>query len=439
MISLHTKLIKNALYSSIVAGILAWLMFLGISVYQAMNMHDAWMQDMAESLVGDVTQKNAAQVDVLSEQFQIEYQLYLGNELLTQSDHQNWILQLTNQVGSGFHLNLVHGQLIRRFDLSADGLHVVVVQNLTARIDEFWEVSFGFLAILMVLWLIQALMLHVVMKQQLKPLVKISEAIADKSAQDLTAIVPPSPEVKELKPIVQQLNAMLERVDAALLAEQRFTAHASHELRSPLSAIQMRLQVLNRKYQQQPHLSQDIQMIQKDIDRGVHVVENLLLLARLDPEQPSGLIQTDIDLNAMVADVMSALAPFSTEKAIIWQCEIEEASICVNPELFSICLRNLLDNAIRYSPQQGLIKIYTQCVDGKRSLMIENSSEHFHDDMLAHLGQRFYRVLGTQTQGTGLGLSIAKRILELHHAALYFERSELGGLKVKIVFPLQSG
>ncbi len=76
---------------------------------------------------------------------------------------------------------------------------------------------------------------------------------------------------------------LLGRVEQSLIAEQRFTADASHELRSPLSAIQLRLQVLKRKYQQQPELAQDLEQIQRDVSRGTQVLENLLLLARLDP------------------------------------------------------------------------------------------------------------------------------------------------------------
>lgn len=434
MISLHAKLIKNALYSSIVAGLLAWLMFLGVSIYQAMSMHDAWMKDVASLLVGDVTQKKAAQVDVLSDQFHIEYQLYLGQDLLTQSEYQHWIEKIPKTSTAGFELHWMDGQLIRQFDLNHEGLHAVVVQNLTARVDEFWEVSFAFLAILLGLWLIQAFMLHVVIKRQLKPLVNISKAIADKTAQDLTPIQSPSPEVKELKPIIEQLNAMLQRVDAALLAEQRFTADASHELRSPLSAINLRLQVLKRKYQDQAHLPQDLQMIQQDIDRGVHVVENLLLLARLDPEKPEHLSKSIVNVSQLINDVMNMLSPFSMQKAISFDCDVQHIDLYASAELLQICLRNILDNAIRYSPQHGQIKISSQQIQSKVLVVIENQSDHWDDEMLNHLGQRFYRVLGTKTQGTGLGLSICMKILQLHQAKLLFERSELGGLKVIIKF-----
>ena len=92
-----------------------------------------------------------------------------------------------------------------------------------------------------------------------------------------------------MQPIIRQLNAMLSRLEKSLAAEQRFTADASHELRSPLSAIQMRLQVLKRKYQEDAQLRQALQMIQNDVNRGTQILENLLLLARLDPEHAEQL------------------------------------------------------------------------------------------------------------------------------------------------------
>ncbi|MBD4967822.1 HAMP domain-containing protein, partial [Xanthomonas citri pv. citri] len=93
----------------------------------------------------------------------------------------------------------------------------------------------------LILWLVQWLILRVAIRRQLRPLNKISRAIGSKTAQDLSPLKTPDPEITELQPIIRQLNAMLGRLEKSLAAEQRFTADASHELRSPLSAIQMRL------------------------------------------------------------------------------------------------------------------------------------------------------------------------------------------------------
>ena len=174
--------------------------------------------------------------------------------------------------------------------------------------------NFRFRRILFILWILQWLILRFAIKRQLRPLNKISREIGSKSALDLSPVQSPDPEITELQPIVRQLNAMLSRLEKSLAAEQRFTADASHELRSPLSAIQMRLQVLKRKYQEDAQLRQALQMIQNDVNRGTQILENLLLLARLDPEHAEQLPKQQVNLKVLIQDVLQALQPFAQEK-----------------------------------------------------------------------------------------------------------------------------
>jgi two-component system sensor histidine kinase QseC len=227
---------------------------------------------------------------------------------------------------------------------------------------------------------------------------------------------------------------MLGRLEKSLAAEQRFTADASHELRSPLSAIQMRLQVLKRKYQDDAQLPQALQLIQNDVNRGTQVLENLLLLARLDPERTGQLATQTINLKNLVQEALQALQPFAEEKDIHWNLKLEDAVIEANPELIFSCIRNLVDNAIRYTPQQGQVEIRTVIEQHQIQLLIENSGEGIADEVLERLGERFYRALGTRTQGSGLGLSICQKIMALHAAKIDYAPSDLGGLKVSLSF-----
>ena len=289
----------------------------------------------------------------------------------------------------------------------------------------------------MILWLVQWLILRVAIRRQLRPLNKISRAIGSKTAQDLSPLKTPDPEITELQPIIRQLNAMLGRLEKSLAAEQRFTADASHELRSPLSAIQMRLQVLKRKYQGDAQLPQAVQLIQNDVNRGTQVLENLLLLARLDPERTEQLPTQTINLKNLVQEALQALQPFAEEKDIHWNLNLEDAVIEANPELIFSCIRNLVDNAIRYTPPQGQVEIRTVVEQHQIQLLIENSGEGITDDVLERLGERFYRALGTRTQGSGLGLSICQKIMALHAAKIDYAPSDLGGLKVLLSFKLE--
>lgn len=433
-ISLQSRLIQHAMFSSILAGFLAWLLLLGISSYQAIDLHDDLMEEISELLLGDVNQAKNTQVDEISEQFDIQYALLLNQQVLTTSIDDELINEIPVAQKNGFHFDYENGHFIRILIAEDQDLKVKVVQPLSVRFDELWQTTLGFAGILFILWILQWLILRFAIKRQLRPLNKISREIGSKSAQDLSPVQSPDPEITELQPIVRQLNAMLSRLEKSLAAEQRFTADASHELRSPLSAIQMRLQVLKRKYQEDAQLRQALQMIQNDVNRGTQILENLLLLARLDPEHAEHLPKQQVNLKVLVQEVLQALQPLAQEKEIHWNLKLEDAVIEANAELIFSCIRNLVDNAIRYTPVQGQVEIRTIVESQNVQLMIENSGEGIQADVLQRLGERFYRALGTRTQGSGLGLSICQKIMQLHTAKIDYAPSVLGGLKVSLIF-----
>lgn len=433
-ISLQSRLIQHAMFSSILAGFLAWLLLLGISSYQAIDLHDDLMEEISELLLGDVNQAKNTQVDEISEQFDIQYALLLNQQVLTTSIDDELINEIPVAQKNGFHFDYENGHFIRILIAEDQDLKVKVVQPLSVRFDELWQTTLGFAGILFILWILQWLILRFAIKRQLRPLNKISREIGSKSAQDLSPVQSPDPEITELQPIVRQLNAMLSRLEKSLAAEQRFTADASHELRSPLSAIQMRLQVLKRKYQEDAQLRQALQMIQNDVNRGTQILENLLLLARLDPEHAEHLPKQQVNLKVLVQEVLQTLQPFAQEKEIHWNLKLEDAVIEANAELIFSCIRNLVDNAIRYTPVQGQVEIRTIVESQNLQLMIENSGEGIQEEVVQRLGERFYRALGTRTQGSGLGLSICQKIMQLHTAKIDYAPSVLGGLKVSLIF-----
>lgn len=433
-ISLQSRLTQHAMFSSILAGFLAWLLLLGISSYQAIDLHDDLMEEISELLLGDVNQAKNTQVDEISEQFDIQYALLLNQQVLTTSIDDELINEIPVAQKNGFHFDYENGHFIRILIAEDQDLKVKVVQPLSVRFDELWQTTLGFAGILFILWILQWLILRFAIKRQLRPLNKISREIGSKSAQDLSPVQSPDPEITELQPIVRQLNAMLSRLEKSLAAEQRFTADASHELRSPLSAIQMRLQVLKRKYQEDVQLRQALQMIQNDVNRGTQILENLLLLARLDPEHAEQLPKQQVNLKVLVQEVLQALQPFAQEKEIHWNLKLEDAVIEANAELIFSCIRNLVDNAIRYTPVQGQVEIRTIVDSQNLQLVIENSGEGIQEEVIERLGERFYRALGTRTQGSGLGLSICQKIMQLHTAKIDYAPSGLGGLKISLIF-----
>ena len=440
-ISLQTRLIKTSLFSSMLAGVLALLLFVGVSLYQTMQVQDQIMDEIADMLlISDVSTSSGQQVDELSDEFDIQYQLKDQQQVLSESENfhlDHLSSTFKNNADEGYDL-IWHDQQLWRIYTSQNpelNTSVLLLQPMGERFKALAQNVMGYGLILIVLWFIQWLILHFAVKRQFKVIHQLSREISAKSADDLAPIQQQVPELKELQPMVWQLNQLLQRLEQSLVAEQRFTADASHELRSPLSAIQMRLQVLKRKY---PELDQDLASIQNDVSRGTQVLENLLLLARLDPAHTGQLPKSEMDMNRVINEVLQALQPFAAEKNIQIQTTqfAENLVITGNDKLIFSCLRNLLDNAIRYAGQNGHVFIKMQQKQQRLSISIEDNGQGVTEEVLQRLGERFYRALGTKTQGSGLGLSICKKIIELHAGEIQFSRSAHGGLKVELQFPL---
>lgn len=441
VVSLQTKLVKTSLVSSMIAGCVALLLFAVISVYQTMQVQDEIMDEISDMLlITDLTQTSGQQIDELSDEFDIQYQLSNSQQVLTQStdfqlDPQHHTLIAATHGDYGIIWQ--QGQLWRSYAGEDEHAHmqVLILQPLGERFKDLLNSFAGYALILMLVWLMQWIMLHFLIKRQFKVIHQLSSEISEKNADDLSPIQAGDVELKELQPMLGQLNRLLQRLEQSLLAEQRFTADASHELRSPLSAIQLRLQLLQRKY---PERAGDFVQIQQDVNRGIQTLENLLLLARLDPEHAENLLKTYFDLQEVVQEATQALALFAKEKRIQIHVDSTEQSnmLHANQQLIFTCIRNIIDNAIRYSLEQGQIYISLEQQQGAIALVIENEGQGVDSDILARLGERFYRALGTKTQGSGLGLSICKKIIELHQGKIRFSQSSYGGLKVSIQLPV---
>lgn len=438
-ISLQKRLVKTSVLSSVAAGVVAFALLVSISMYQSMSMQDEIIDEIADALfLVQPNQNEGPHIAQLSDEFDLQYQLIHQQKVVLQSDSFELasVVSFSDMQHEHFdYLWFQHAlwRSYQSFDQDTQ-MQVVIYQPMQVRFENVLSSFAVYAVLLMVLWLLQWLFAHFAIARQFKVMQMLSKKIADKSAQDLTPITQDAPIIDELQPIILQLNQLLQRLDQSLQAEQRFTADASHELRSPLSAIQLRLQVLKRKYQDQPQFTQELQQIQQDVSRGTQVLENLLLLARLDPTETADLPLSSLNLSQLVMDVWNSLEIFSQQKQIQLVSNLDPSWIEVNPELMTVCLRNLLDNAIRYSQPHKCVYIQVTVKQQQVCLCIENEGEGVDSDMISRLGERFYRALGSKTTGSGLGLSICKKIVQLHYASIDFSVSSYGGLKVELYF-----
>ncbi len=334
------------------------------------------------------------------------------------------------------YLNVwVDGDLWRVYVLRAKG------QNFQVQIGQEWDERTSVLGemaqnlawpALLLLALLGAFC-WLAIRKLLAPIDVTARRIAAKSAQDLSA-VSVAREPRELQPIVLAFNGVLERLDQALQGERRFTADAAHELRTPLAALRMRIQLLQRQQgETSTGASGGLGALRNEVDRCTALVESLLMLARLDPQQPELLVKETVDLPAEFA-ALAASTPNGQGGRLELDCQV--ASLQAQPVLLRSALRNLVDNALRYGAPGGHVKVEALPFAGGVRIAVRDDGPGVSPEERARLTERFFRVLGSGQTGSGLGLSIVEKIAVLHGATLQFGAGLDGaGLGVTLDFP----
>ena len=242
----------------------------------------------------------------------------------------------------------------------------------------------------------------------------------------------------EMTPMLDALNALFERIAELLETERRFTADAAHELRTPIAAIRAQAQVALGAAEDAERLHA-LQATLQGCDRATRLVEQLLTLSRLESDAGHALVA--VDLAALARQVIADVAPLALNK----QQTIELSAIGSHPvqgdaTLLAVMIRNLADNAIRYSPAGATVKLAVSTAHGVVRLTLDDSGPGMSPADMARVGERFFRVVGSGQDGSGLGWSITRRIAAVHRAVVRVARSaSLGGLSVDVEFPVHAG
>lgn len=216
--------------------------------------------------------------------------------------------------------------------------------------------------------------------------------------------------------------------------ERRFTADAAHELRTPLAAIKTQAQVACAATDAEQR-QQALGKVILGADRAAHLIDQLLVLAQLDPEHCL-IGPQQVQLATLVRDSIAQHAPAAIRKAVDLGFTAEDDGLIHGDStLLAILVRNLIDNAIRYTPGNGQVDIQLQRHNNRVVLQIADSGPGIAAADLERITSRFYRVLGSGEDGSGLGLSIVQRIAKLHDAQLTFANSTSAtGLVVRVSF-----
>ena len=282
---------------------------------------------------------------------------------------------------------------------------------------------------------IAALIIWLVIGLGLRPLKQLAQQLSNKRADDLTPVLlEQSP--RELTQLISTTNDLLSRLNAAFTREQQFSADAAHELRTPISALNVQLHNLK----QERSLSEDeLRPLSEGIQRMGHVVEQILSLYRNAPDQ--GLCQQQtVDLYEVAQRVMAneycQLQKKNQEISLF-----AEAGCFIDGDQFALetLVQNLVVNAGKYSPEASKIEVSINKLGDSMTLVVEDSGTGIAEADYERVFERFYRVGGDRHDsgevGCGLGLAIVKHIVVMHGASITLGRSHtLGGLQVNVTF-----
>ena len=267
----------------------------------------------------------------------------------------------------------------------------------------------------------------------LEPLDAMSKAVS-KRRPDALAPLAERGLPEELRPLAASLNGLLERLSEALAAQRRFTADAAHELRTPLAALKLQLDLARRQGTAERAASLDD--LEAGVQRASHVVEQLLTLARVEPESFAAR-RTECDLTAIARDAIVSRAALAAAKSIdLGLARATEAKVQGDAATLAILLSNLLDNAIRYTPSGGRIDVAIDSDEAGATLSVTDTGPGIAPEDRERVFDRFHRGGATEESGSGLGLSIVKRIADAHRATITLAAPAEGtGLVVKVRFP----
>ena len=280
---------------------------------------------------------------------------------------------------------------------------------------------------------ILAVLLIAAIRHGLAPLRHMEAELASRSPNRLDPISEERAP-RELHPLVKAMNRLFRRVSQTLDNERRFTSDAAHELRTPLAALNVQLQVAQRTADENERLAA-IGKAVRGSERMAHLVGQLLALARL--EGAAGTVEMKpVSLTALLDEVCKEMRPVAERRGLRLGCTVvSEVGLVGSPDLLRVLVRNLLDNALRYVGEGGRVSMSLILDDNQPLLRVADNGPGVAADERDKLGQRFHR-FGPQTaEGVGLGLSIVRRIAELHQADVMFGTGLEGkGLSVSVRF-----
>lgn len=307
---------------------------------------------------------------------------------------------------------------------------ILAAETLVKRNALVQEILLGMLVPELALSFVSLIVVWVGIGAGLRPLQTLREELSGRSPTDLRPVRVDVPE--EIQPVVTEINALLDRLDHSLTAQRHFVADAAHQLRTPVAALQAQVEAALGAPREEH--GQGMQGVLRATQRLSHLITQMLALARAEPT--AGYTPEQIDLPDLIRHTAENFLPEAFRRQIDLGFELTAARITGNPLLLEELIANLLSNAMRHTPDGGMITV--QCGEEARGIVlsVEDSGPGIRPEDRSRVFERFFRAAGSPNTGTGLGLAIVQEIARQHGGLAEAESSTLlGGACVRVCLP----
>ncbi len=334
----------------------------------------------------------------------------------------------------GFDQVLHDGKSWRTLTIKTkSGFTVRVMQLNSFRLMVERQLTNDSIIVLLIMYPALGVLIWIIVGKGLNPVNRVAKSVKRRRATQLSPIkIDPLPD--EVKPLIEALNELFDNLNDTLAREKLFASNAAHELRTPIAALKARVQLAQK--QDKEHIQENLSKIIEITDRCAHIIQQLLTLSRTLPEAIHAN-QDTINLNSICRDIINEQKKQITKHKIKMNLKEIDESVTIKANLahIHILMRNIIDNAVKYSSDNSTVairvykklnQIYFEVTDQGLGLSKKQKELVF---------RRFYRVLGNKSTGSGLGLSIVKQITKIYRAKIeLLDNEKSTGLTVRVIF-----
>lgn len=338
----------------------------------------------------------------------------------------------------GFSTVRMEDQDFRVYAMEGNGGEMViqVAESLHERESAIGIVSAYFIGFLLLPFVLIFSITWWLLRRSLRSIDTSAAQLSQRSPIDLTPVVAENPPI-ELKPMIQSINSLFERINKTLSLERGFTAVAAHELRTPLAGLRAQAQIAATARSPQ-ELAEALAAVMTGVDRAAHLLDQLLDLARMESvASDAERLRKSVDIVQVYENVVSDLGSLASRRGLRLESDFMERRIIAMELGMLLLLRNLMGNAIRYTPAGGQVSVSTHRDSDSITLTVDDSGPGIPPESRGRVFERFDRLGAQGDEGVGLGMSIVQSVVVAHHALIRLLESPLGGLRVQVRFPLR--